>query len=180
MTLRSLIKRSSLFIAALITVSGTLSSALAQHTLSPDPGNPLAGPANGMRRTDLGWQAFTNATIHVAPGKTIENGTLVVRDGKIVAILPAEGGKPAPMPIGPIVRDCTGMHIYPGFIDAYVEVATPLPDLNAPGAHWSAKVKGIGNGYWRVVAELEDLIELAAEFKQRTLFGIGFARSIRA
>ncbi|MBL8877147.1 MAG: amidohydrolase family protein [Phycisphaerae bacterium] len=140
MTLRSLIKRSSLFIAALITVSGTLSSALAQHTLSPDPGNPLAGPANGMRRTDLGWQAFTNATIHVAPGKTIENGTLVVRDGKIVAILPAEGGKPAPMPIGPIVRDCTGMHIYPGFIDAYVEVATPLPDLNAPGAHWSAKV----------------------------------------
>jgi N-acetylglucosamine-6-phosphate deacetylase len=136
MTLRSLIKRSTLLIASLVAVSG----AVAQHSTSPDPGNPLASPANGMRRTDLGWQAFTNATIHIAPGKTVENATLVVRDGKIVAILPAEGGKPAPMPIGPIVRDCTGLHIYPGFIDAYVEVATPLPDLNAPGAHWSAKV----------------------------------------
>jgi len=146
MTLRSLIKRSSLF-AVVPTLAATLalslvagSGAVAQHASSPDAGNPLAGPANGMRRIDLGWQAFTNATIHIAPGKTVENATLVVRDGKIVAILPAEGGKPAQMPIGPVVRDCTGLHIYPGFIDAYVEVATPLPDLNAPGAHWSAKV----------------------------------------
>ncbi|MBX3381406.1 MAG: amidohydrolase family protein [Phycisphaeraceae bacterium] len=137
MTLRSLIGRSSLLVASLVAISG----AVAQHVTSPDPGNPLAGPANGMRRTDLGWQAFTNATIHIEPGKTVENATLVVRDGKIVAILmPEAGGKPAPLPIGPIVRDCTGLHIYPGFIDAYVEVATPLPDIEAPGAHWSAKV----------------------------------------
>ncbi|MGH7244080.1 MAG: amidohydrolase family protein [Phycisphaerales bacterium] len=135
----SLLKRSTLFpvlAAALALQAGTL----AQPGTSPDPGNPLSGPANGMRRTNLGWQAFTNATIHIAPGKTVENATLVVRDGKIVAILAPEGGKPAPTPIGPVVRDCTGLHIYPGFIDAYVEVATPMPDLNAPGAHWSAKV----------------------------------------
>ena len=40
------------------------------------------------------------------------------------------------------------------------------------------KVKGIGNGYWRVVAEVEDLLDLAAQFKQRTLYGIGFARQL--
>lgn len=141
MTLRSLIRRSSFLAAGLVSSLVGAAGALAQHATSPDPGNPLAAPANGMRRTDLGWQAFTNATIHIAPGKTVENATLVVRDGKIVAVLtPEAGGKPAPTPIGPIVRDCTGLHIYPGFIDAYVEVATPLPDLNAPGAHWSAKV----------------------------------------
>jgi hypothetical protein len=39
-------------------------------------------------------------------------------------------------------------------------------------------VKGIGHGYWRVVAELEDLIDLAALFKQHTLYGIGFARQL--
>lgn len=126
--------------AALIAALFLSAGAAAQHSSAPDAGNPLAGPANGMRRIDLGWQAFTNATIHIAPGKTVENATLVVRDGKIMAILLGEGGKPAQTPIGPIVRDCTGLHIYPGFIDSYVEVPTPLPDLNAPGAHWSAKV----------------------------------------
>ena len=140
MTPRSLTGRSSCLLAAAVSTLFALSGALGQHGVSPDPGNPQASPANGMRRTDLGWQAFTNATIHIAPGKTVENATLVVRDGKIVAILTPEGGKPAPTPVGPIVRDCSGLHIYPGFIDAYVEVPTPLPDLNAPGAHWSAKV----------------------------------------
>ncbi len=38
--------------------------------------------------------------------------------------------------------------------------------------------KGIGHGYWRVVAEVEDLLDLAAQFKQRTLYGIGFARKL--
>jgi hypothetical protein len=37
-------------------------------------------------------------------------------------------------------------------------------------------VKGIGSGYWRVVGELEELIDKAKEISQRTLFGIGFAR----
>jgi len=37
-------------------------------------------------------------------------------------------------------------------------------------------VKGIGSGYWRVVGEIEELIDKAKEISQRTLFGIGFAR----
>jgi len=37
------------------------------------------------------------------------------------------------------------------------------------------KVKGVGTSYWRVVGNLEELIEKAKELKQRTLFGIGFA-----
>ena len=37
-------------------------------------------------------------------------------------------------------------------------------------------VKGLGSGYWRVVEELEELIDRAKEISQRTLFGIGFAR----
>ncbi len=33
-----------------------------------------------------------------------------------------------------------------------------------------------GSGYWRVVGELEELIDKAKEISQRTLFGIGFVR----
>jgi hypothetical protein len=38
------------------------------------------------------------------------------------------------------------------------------------------RVKGIGFGYWRVVGEVEELVDKAKEMAQRTLFGIGFAR----
>ena len=53
-----------------------------------------------------------------------------------------------------------------------------LTKLGLDPKHWTAKVKGIGHGYWRVVAELEDLIDLVAQFKQRTLYGIGFTRNL--
>jgi len=45
--------------------------------------------------------------------------------------------------------------------------------------HWTMKVKGVGSSYWRVVGNLEELIEKAKELKQRTLFGIGFARFLK-
>ena len=42
----------------------------------------------------------------------------------------------------------------------------------------TAKVKGIGNGYCRVVAEVEDLLDLAVQLKQRTFYCVGFARQL--
>ena len=75
--------------------------------------------------------------------------------------------------------DFTGRMIYPGKRGAIKETEPKaLTKLGLDPNHWSAKVKGIGNGYWRVVAEVEDLIDLAAQFKQRTLYGIGFARQL--
>ncbi len=38
------------------------------------------------------------------------------------------------------------------------------------------RVKGIGSGYWRVVGELDELIDKAKEMAQRTLFSTGLAR----
>ena len=38
-------------------------------------------------------------------------------------------------------------------------VPKALTKLGLDADHWSAKVKGIGDGHWRVVAELEDLID---------------------
>ncbi len=75
--------------------------------------------------------------------------------------------------------DFTGRLIHPGKRGAIKESEPKaLTKLGLDARHWSAKVKGIGNGYWRVVAEAEDLIDLALQFKQRTLYGIGFARQL--
>jgi hypothetical protein len=51
-----------------------------------------------------------------------------------------------------------------------------LTKLGLDKHHWTNRVRGIGSGYWRVVGEVEELIDKAKEMAQRTLFGTGFAR----
>lgn len=57
------------------------------------------------------------ATIHTMTNGTIENGSIVLDGGKIVAI-----GQDVEIPRGARVVDVTGKHIYPGLIDAYSQV----------------------------------------------------------
>jgi hypothetical protein len=54
-----------------------------------------------------------------------------------------------------------------------------LRKLGLSEDHWTRRVKGVGSGYWRVVGELEDLIERAKQLGLRTLYGIGFARILK-
>jgi imidazolonepropionase-like amidohydrolase len=58
------------------------------------------------------------ATIHTVTKGTIQNGTIVLENGKITAI----GGADVPTPRAAKVVDLTGKHIYPGLIDAYSTV----------------------------------------------------------
>jgi REP element-mobilizing transposase RayT len=51
-----------------------------------------------------------------------------------------------------------------------------ITKLDLDKNHWTNRVRGIGSGYWRVVGEVEELIDKAKEMAQRTLFGTGFAR----
>jgi REP element-mobilizing transposase RayT len=59
-----------------------------------------------------------------------------------------------------------------------IEASQPraLTKLGLDQNHWTNRVKGIGSGYWRVVGEVDELIDKAKEMAQRTLFGTGFAR----
>ncbi len=56
--------------------------------------------------------ALTNATIVTVTNGVIENGTLIVENGKITAI-----GKTVNIPAAATVLDCSNHFIYPGFID---------------------------------------------------------------
>jgi hypothetical protein len=59
-----------------------------------------------------------------------------------------------------------------------IEASEPraLTKLGFDKKHWTTRVRGIGSGYWRVVGEVDELIDKAKELAQRTLFGTEFAR----
>jgi imidazolonepropionase-like amidohydrolase len=69
-------------------------------------------PINGTADERLGIFAFTNATIVKDSQTTLQNATLVIKQGKIVGIN-------IPVPKEAVVIDCKGKFIYPSFIDLY-------------------------------------------------------------
>jgi REP element-mobilizing transposase RayT len=73
--------------------------------------------------------------------------------------------------------DFTGRHWHAGK-RGKIEACEPkaLTKLGLDKQHWTTRVKGIDSGYWRVVGEVEELIDKAKELAQRTLFGTGLAR----
>jgi imidazolonepropionase-like amidohydrolase len=54
------------------------------------------------------------ATLHTVPGTAIGNGQMLFRDGRIEAI----GGPDANIPVPGRVVDLSGLHVYPGLINA--------------------------------------------------------------
>jgi len=74
-------------------------------------------PVNGVADKREGCYAFTNATIVKESGTSLTNATLVIRDGKIVAI----GVSGVAIPKDAVVIDCKDKFIYPSFIDIYTD-----------------------------------------------------------
>lgn len=68
--------------------------------------------AQQITKARKGTFALTNATIETVTNGTINNGTLVIQDGKITAL-----GADVTAPSGAETIDCTGLTIYPGMID---------------------------------------------------------------
>jgi imidazolonepropionase-like amidohydrolase len=62
--------------------------------------------------------ALTHAKIFTLAGPAIENGTLVIRDGKIAAV-----GANVEVPAGAQVIDAKGLQIYPGLFDPITQMA---------------------------------------------------------
>ena len=77
-------------------------------------------PAVGIRQNTPTVHAFINAKIVVAPGKVIEKGTLIIRDGSI-----SDVDAKIPVPADARVWDLSGMILYPGLIDSYSDIGVP-------------------------------------------------------
>lgn len=91
--------------------------------------------------------AFTNAKIYVTPKQVIEKGTLLVKDGKVIA-----SGTIVAIPKNCMVMDLEGKSIYPSFIDMYTSFGIPAPtpysgnreplyDSKRKGFYWNEHIK---------------------------------------
>jgi imidazolonepropionase-like amidohydrolase len=68
-----------------------------------------------------------NATIMTAAGPSIKNGSVLLRDGKIVAV-----GASVNAPVDALVIDGTGKYVTPGIIDVHSHVGVyPAPGVDA-------------------------------------------------
>ena len=57
---------------------------------------------------------ITNGRIHTAVGPTLDNGCILIKDGKI-----AEVARDIAAPAGAKIIDAGGRHVFPGFVDAH-------------------------------------------------------------
>ena len=82
--------------------------------------------ADAQTRTDV--YAITNAQIVTVSGKTIDRGTVVVRNGLIESV-----GAAAKIPADAQVIDGSGLTIYPGFFDTLTKLGLPAQTARRGG-----------------------------------------------
>lgn len=80
-------------------------------------------PVNDVASPKDGCYAFTNATIVKDAQSTLQNATLVIRQGKIESV-----GNNVAIPKDAVIIDCKGKFIYPAFIDIYSDYGIPAPE----------------------------------------------------
>jgi imidazolonepropionase-like amidohydrolase len=85
-------------------------------------------PANVVAQTQQpSFYALTHAKIFTLAGSTIEDGTVVLRDGKIAAV-----GATVEVPPGAQVIDAKGLQVYPGIFDSITQMG--LREIGAVSA----------------------------------------------
>ena len=94
---------------------------------------------DGQREYTPRWHALTGARLVLAPGNVVEGGTLVMRDGLIVA-----AGKDVAVPAGARVWPLEGRTVYAGFIDLASTLGVPA----------SLRPARPGRPFWGLASEL--------------------------
>src|SRR4030095_6816512 len=94
-------------------------------------GAQISFPEYGISDHRDRYYAFTNATIVKDANTTLTNGTLIIKDGKIISI-----GQNLKVPPGAVEIDCKGKYLYPSFIDIYADYGTSIAAKSGttPGA----------------------------------------------
>jgi imidazolonepropionase-like amidohydrolase len=114
-------------------------------------------PVNeSVHNKNKNYTVFTNATIYVTPTQKIDKGTLLIQDGKVIAV-----GNAVSIPKNAITIDLAGKTIYPSFIDIYTSFGiekpkanmtpgrnrNPLYDTKRVGYYWNESVRPEVNVY---------------------------------
>ena len=103
--------------------------AFAATSLSAQTSDPTF-PVNGTHDKALVATVLEHATVHVDATTTVEDGTVVLHHGRIVAVGPSATTRFD----GPsMTLDMTGLHVYPSFVDVHSAFGTP----EVQSAGWS-------------------------------------------
>ena len=77
---------------------------------------------SGVKTTNTNYLAFKDAKIIVSPTETINNGTLLIKNGKIIDV-----GTNITIPKNTTIINLDGKSMYPSFIDAYSNFGIETP-----------------------------------------------------
>ncbi|MCM3872348.1 MAG: amidohydrolase family protein [Pyrinomonadaceae bacterium] len=94
-----------------------------------------------------GIYAIRNAHIVTVSGPDIDNGTIVIRDGKIEAV-----GAGVSVPSGAQTIDARGLWVYPGMIDAATSMGLVEVGQGAPGTVDTAEVGDLNPNAKAIIA----------------------------
>jgi len=102
-------------------VAGLLTCACSVRSQDTYPVNGLADPREKIF-------AFVHATIVKDGQTTLNDATLLIKDGKIIAV-----GNNVQVPANAVTADCSGKYIYPSFIDIYSDYGIAIPQRQSVG-----------------------------------------------
>ncbi len=122
---------------------------------------------DGVKENNTNYTAFTNATLYITPTQVVKNGTLIIRDGKVVA-----AGKSVSIPNNAVIFDLDGKHIYPSFIDPYTGFGVEKPK-RAQGQGRSPQYDATRKGfYWNdhIMPESEAITKFKYDMKKASDF----------
>lgn len=97
---------------------------------------------DGIKEENNNFNAFTNAKLFITPTQVVNDGTLLIQNGKVIA-----AGAAVTIPKNSVVVDLQGKHIYPSFIDAYTSFGIEKPK-RAQGEGRSPQYEASREGYY--------------------------------
>lgn len=98
---------------------------------------------DGVKSRNNNYTAFTNAKIYITPTQIVEDGILLIQNGKVIQV-----GKSISIPKNSVVVDLKGNSVYPSFIDIYSGFGIEKPK-KASGQGRSTQYEASREGfYW--------------------------------
>ena len=77
---------------------------------------------DGVKSKNNNFTALTNARIYISPNQIVDNGTLLIQNGKVVQV-----GKSVNIPANAVRIDLSGKSVYPSFIDVFSGFGVEIP-----------------------------------------------------
>lgn len=110
--------------------------------------------SESIQNKNNNYTAYTNVILYITPTQRIENGSLIVQNGKIIS-----SGNNISLPKNCIVVDLKGKTIYPSFIDLFTHFGIekpkrksfsedgPIYNTKRVGYYWNESIRSEVNAY---------------------------------